>query len=193
MKRRWGSSSVIFMALIICAIQASAVQQPKERVIRRLPVEQNEPLAVTDIKVNDQSVSFDKKFSADDEWLRSLVVSIKNKSDKRILFTSIQLQFPRPPGSRDQMSVDNIFYGSWALQMPNPEERSIGIAPGEAVEIRLSVQQFVDLWNFLTATGFPHIERVDMRIDRVIFEDDTMWSRGVWLRRDANDPSVWRN
>ena len=66
------SAIVLFTSV---SFASTAVQQSRERVIRRLPVEQNEPLAITDIKVNDQSVSLDKQFSADDEWLRSLVFS----------------------------------------------------------------------------------------------------------------------
>lgn len=196
MKTRWMSSGVMLVALMVCAFHSSVAQQPKERVITRLPVEQNEPIAITDIKVNDRSVSFDKKFSADDEWLRSLVVSVKNESDKPIRFASIQLQFPRPAGSQAKMSIEDIYYGFWALQMraPTPEMPLTGITPGDSVEMRLSSQQYVDLRNFLTATGFPQsIERVDMRINHVIFEDDTMWSRGNYLRRDARDPSSWIN
>jgi hypothetical protein len=196
MKTHWMKLGVTLFALIAGTLYTTAAQQPKERLIRRLPIEQNEPIAITNIKVNDQSVSFDKKFTADDEWLRTLVVSIKNKSDKLILFASIQLQFPRPAGSQDKMSVEDIFYGNWALQRrpPTPEEGFIGIAPGETVEIPLSVQKFLDLRQFLTATGFPQsIDEVDMRVNSVIFEDDSMWTRGTYVRRDQNNPSSWKN
>lgn len=196
MKTRWMSSGVMLVALMVCAFHSSVAQQPKERVITRLPVEQNEPIAITDIKVNDRSVSFDKKFSADDEWLRSLVISVKNKSDKLILYASIRLDFPRPAGSQDKMSIYDIFNGNFGLQMrpPTPEERLVGIPPGETVEIRLSVQQFVELRNFLTATRFPQsIERVEMSISHVIFEDDSMWYAGTICRRDPKEPSSWIN
>src|SRR2546429_913835 len=186
---------LVLIAFIFCAFYAAAAQDAKERVIRRLPIDQNEPIAITDIKVNGKSVSLDKKFNADDEWLRGLAVSIENKSEKRILLASIQLQFHHPPGSKDPMSVDDIFYGNWALQTrpPTSEEQLVGIAPSETVEIRLSSQQYVDLRNFLTGTGFAQsIERVDMRIDRVIFEDDAMLSGGSYLRRAQNDPGSWK-
>lgn len=196
MKIRTVASGFTLIALVVCTSYTSAAQQTTERVIRRLPVEQNEPLAITDIKVNGQSVSFDKKFVADDDWMRSLVVAVKNKSDKRILFASIRLDFPRPAGSQDKMSIYDIFNGNSGLQMrpPTPEERLVGIPPGESVEIRLSVQQFVELRNFLTATRFPRsIERVDMSISHVIFGDDSMWYAGAICRRDPKEPSSWIN
>jgi hypothetical protein len=144
------SAVVLFTSV---SFASTAAQQTKERVIRRLPVEQNEPLAITDIKVNERSVSSDKQFSADDEWLRSLVFSVKNKSDKRILYASIDLQFPRPAGSQDRMAIYDMACGNGALQTrrPTSQETLVGISPGETVEIRLSVQQFVGLRDFLTA------------------------------------------
>lgn len=182
---------ILFTSLLTVA---NATQQSKERLIQRLPVEENEPIAITDIKVNDRSVSLDKRFNADDEWLRSLVISVKNKSDKRILFASLQLQFPRPEDSKARFSIFEMFHGNWSLRMrpPAPEERLVGIAPGETVEIQLSPQGFVDLRQLLTGTNYPaSIEKVDLRIDEVIFEDDMMWSRGTQLSRDPNDRSKW--
>lgn len=195
MKTRLAFAGVALIALMACSFHSIAAQS-QERVIKRLPVEQNEPIEITDIKVNGQSVSFDKKFVADDEWLRSFVVSIKNRSDKLILFASIQLQFPRPPGSQDRMAIDDMSYGNWALQTrtPKPDELLAGMRPSEIVEIELSAQQFDDLRKFLTATNYPaSIEKVDLRINRVIFQDDIMWTRGAQTRRDPTNASTWKN
>src|SRR6266436_9437818 len=168
MKIRSVSSSVIFITIITCAIQTSAVQQPTERVIRRLPVEENEPLVITDTKVNGQSITFGQKFTANDDWIKSLVVVAKNKSDKRILFAELDLFFHRPTASKDQLALfDLLFYGSHPLltRSPTPDERLVGIAPGETTEIAFSVRKFDDLQQFLTSVGFSQsIEKVDLRI-----------------------------
>lgn len=184
------------VALIVSTVAATAQVQTRERVIRRLPVEQNEPIGLTQVKVNGERVFAKKAFLADDQWLKGLVISVKNRSDKLILFASIQLQFPRPTGSQDPMVIDDMFYGNRALQTrpPTPDERLTGIAPGETVEIRLSEQQYVDLTQLLIMTNYSlSVEKVDLRIDSVIFEDDTMWTRGAITRRDPSDPSTWRN
>jgi hypothetical protein len=193
MKTRSLLLKILIVILIACAFQTSVAQQPTERVIRRLPVEENEPIAITDIKVNGQSVSLDKKFVADDDWLRSLVFSVKNKSDKLILYASIRLQFPRPEGSRDIPDIYDMSYGNGSLRVrrPTSQDTLVGMSPGETVEIRLSAQQFVSLREFLTATHYPaSIEKVDLSMSHVIFADDTMWY-GEAFRRDSNDPTTW--
>jgi hypothetical protein len=196
MKTRFAVSGVALMAFVACSFYITAAQQPKERVMKRLPVEENEPITITDIEVNGRRVSFDKEFRADDEWLRTLVVSIKNKSDKLILFASIQLQFPRLDDSGGRFSIWEMSHGNSALKTrpPTSDDRLVRIAPGETEEIRFSAQQFVSLQEFLVGTNYPSkIERVDIRVDKVIFQDDSMWSRGVILRRDSTDPRTWVN
>jgi hypothetical protein len=187
---------VMLIALVVCTSYTTAAQQATERVIRRLPIEQNEPITITDIKVNDRSILFDKKFSADDEWLGSLVISVKNNSDKLILYASIRLQFPRSGGSKDPVAIYDLFYGNWALQVqpPTSQEILVGMSPGETVVIQLSGQQVVALREFLTGTQYPaSIETVDLTLSHVIFADDTMWYAGSQAQRDPKDPSRWIN
>jgi hypothetical protein len=195
MKIRTVASGVTLIALITCFSYTSVAQQTKERVIRRLPVEQNEPLGITDAKVNGLSVSFDKTFLGDDDWISTIVISVKNTSHKRILFASIQLQFPRRD-PKDRFFVFEMFQGNWSLQgrAPTPDERLIGIAPGETAGIQFSNEQFSGLRKFLAETHYPSsVERLDIRVDKVIFEDDSMWSRGSTLRRDPNNSETWIN
>ena len=171
-------------------IAVSAVQQ-QERLLHRLPVEQGEPIVIIDIKVNSQNVSFDEKFVAGDDWMKGLVFTVKNRSDKRILFVSLGLRFPRPPGSQDKISISDIPYGNDELlaRSPTPDERLVGIAPGQTVDMQLTPQRFDDVRQFLAATGYPSsTDRVDLKIQEVIFEDDTMWSGGRYHRRDPKDP-----
>jgi len=152
MKTRRLSQGVTLMTLIASTLYAQAAPQTQERTIRRLPIERNEPLAITDTKVNGRSVSFDQKFVANDDWIRSLVISVKNKSDKLILFAELDLFFPRPTNSKNQLAMFNLlFYGNHPLltRPPTPDERLAGIAPGETVEIGFSVQNFVGLQQFL--------------------------------------------
>jgi hypothetical protein len=171
-------------------ITASAVQQ-QERLLHRLQVEAGEPIVITDIKVSGKAISFDQKFVAGDDWMRSLVFTVKNRSDKRILFVSLGLRFPRPPGSQDKISISDIPYGNDELltRSPTPVEQLVGIAPGQTVDMQLTPQRFDDLRLFLSATGYsPITDRVNLTIQEVIFEDDTMWSGGQYHRRDPKDP-----
>ena len=186
------SAVVLFTSV---SFASSAVQQSRERVIRRLPIEKNEPIGITSVKVNDRAVLSNQKFVADDDWLRGLVISVRNKTDKLILYASIQLQFPRPV-AKERFSIFDMSYGNRGLPQrpPTPSEKLVGLAPGETVDIVLSSEEFATLRQFLTGTGYPpSIKTMDLRIDQVIFEDDTMWSGGTSLRRDPKDPGTWIN
>jgi hypothetical protein len=197
MKIRSLSLTIVMLTLIACAFQTSvAQQQPTERIIRRLPVEENEPIAITDIKVAGRSVSLDKRFTADDEWFRSLVFSVKNRSDKLILYASIRLQFPRPEGSPGIPAFYDMSYGNGALQTrrPTSQDALVGLSPGETVEIRLFAHQFVALRSLLDAINYPSsIEKIDLSISHTIFADDTMWYAGATCLRDPQEPSTWIN
>lgn len=171
----------------------SAVQQ-QERLLHRLPVERGEPIVITDIRVNGQQVSFDEKFVGGDDWLKSVVFSVKNRSNKPILLVSLWLQFPRPPGSSEKISLGDVFYGNPELltRKPTSHERSIGIVPGQTQDIQLTPERFEAFQSLLSATGYPSsIETVNFKIHEVLFEDDTMWSGGSTLYRDPKERGRW--
>jgi hypothetical protein len=173
----------------------SAVQQQQERLLHRLRVAgpEVEPIVITDIKVNGQSVSFDKKFGADDDWVKSLSFSVTNRSDKLILHVSLWFRFPRPKGSTVGVSISHMSYGNDELlaRRPTSQERLIGLAPGESADIHFTPGEAGYLPIFLSATGYSsNIEKVDFEIRSVILEDDTMWIDGESFQRDDNDPSA---
>lgn len=85
--------------------------QSREPIIKRLPYALTEPLAITGVKVNGKLVGFDKPFPGEDDWLKSLSVSIKNVSTKRILFARVVMSFPPPPNSQAR----NFFTCSTAI------------------------------------------------------------------------------
>ena len=170
-------------------LSSAAPQEQKERLIHRLPVENGEPIVITDIKVSRQSISFDHKFLADDDWLKSLSFTIKNRSDKRILALSFMLWFPRPLGSQDIGSTFVMSYGNseFHSRKPNPQERLIGMGPGQVANIQFSPEEFRDLQFFLSGLGYKTVEKVEFNINEVIFEDDTMWFGGRSFQRDKNN------
>ena len=91
--------AIAAIGLVFGCFFPAVSQEANERLIARMPAPKAEPLEITDIKVNGQSVSFDKKFLAGDDWLLTLTFGVKNKSDKRILFANIDLFFLPPPQS----------------------------------------------------------------------------------------------
>jgi hypothetical protein len=170
------------------------VQQGRERLLHRLPREKNEPVAITSIALKDKPISFDEKFVADDDWLRDIALSVGNRSSKLILLVSFRVQFPRPPGSSEPESVGNLYYGNPELfaRPPAAHERKLGLAPGKSARVQLTENQFAGLQSMLKATGYPEsIDTVNLKINKVIFDDDTMWQAGEILHRDKQNPNSW--
>jgi hypothetical protein len=195
MKTRYAIAGIALIALICCFSYPIAAQEANKRVIKKLADGANPPVAITDIRVNGQNVSFDKEFLAGDDWMLTLTFTVQNKSRKRILFANVNLFFKHPPGSKQPMALfDLISYGNYALtnRPQKPGEPTIGLAPGESVDIGFSAQSFVDLKRFLSDLGFsPSVKQVEFRLGSIIFDDETMWNTGSWLRRDPSEPSRW--
>jgi hypothetical protein len=171
-----------------------ALQQQPERTLRNISIALNEPIVITGIKVNGQNVSFNQKFAADDDWVKGLVITVKNRSDKRILLMGFDLFFPPSPGSQAKASVFELSYGNHGLlwgHSPSPAERLIGIEPGEIASIECTGRQYENFRRFFDDIGRPSVGKVDLRIRTVIFEDDTMWDLGDHVRRNPKDPSSW--
>lgn len=175
---------------------ASAVQQPRERMLKRLPFPRNEPLEITGLKFKGKGVWFDEKFVAEEDWIKDLVISVKNKSDKRILYFSVDIFLPPIPGLAGQHLMLPLSYGNSGLKRdhsPSLQERLVGLEPGATTDIQMTNPKYESFLRIVAekTDHYPSIERVDLRLDQIIFEDDTMWDLGDYFRRDPADPSRW--
>lgn len=191
MKIRSAVSAIALIGLFITPTSATLPQETKERVVE-LMFEKERPLDATEASIGGQRITFGDKFIATDDWMRSLKLSIRNTSPKRILFAEVTFFFPRPSGSKELPAVFTHFYGNRALltRPPNVDEQTVGMAAGEIVEIGFSEQKYLDIRKFLNGVRFPSVEKVGLMLGRVIFEDDTAWYGGD-LRRDPRDPTSW--
>ena len=105
----------------------------QQRLINRTDVVKDEPIVITDVRVGEMRVSFDKPFVADDNWINAIALSIKNTSSQRILYAQLDLSFPRPEGSSESIAMTDMFaVGNRALQQrpPSDEERFFRARPG---------------------------------------------------------------
>lgn len=193
MKIRFLFSASAFIAFIIAAVCVTAEAQHHERLIKRMPIEKNEPLVITEIKVNGRSVQVDKEFLADDDWMKSLVISVKNTTDKYILFANLDLIFVRPPGSETPIAGFEMFYGNYLLRSrpPTEVERSTGLAPQGVADFQLNANEFQGLQRLLKDAGLPlGVEKLNLKLGEIIFADDTMWYVGTQFRR-GTDLTSW--
>lgn len=187
-------SVAAFFAATLDAPVAGKQQTETYRTVRRLPAEQNEPVAITAVTVKGQKIALNEKFLSGEDWLNGLTITLKNSSDKPILLTSVQLQFPRPEGTKGGIAVDDISYGNRAL-LAQPAEASAAsaiLAPGQSIDVHVSSDDLDRINSLLSFSGYKgNIDSVAIRIGHTIFADDTMWYAGTSLQRDHSTPSRW--
>lgn len=139
-------------------------------------------------------MAFGEKFVADDDFMKGLTISIKNRSNKRILLAVFDFFFPPPPNSQSKLSVFRLADGNFGLlwdHSPTEAERLVGIAPGEKADIACVGREYDNFQKFYDAIGRPNVERLDLRLRTLVFEDDTMWDLGDYFRRNPDKPDKW--
>lgn len=172
---------------------AGGVKQLKQRSIGRFPFERAEPLRIRAVKVGANKVKRNEKFVSDNDWLRTLTITVRNVTQKKILFASIDLVFPPALGSSDRLAIAEIDYGNRALLIRPPSAQEMfGLAPDQEIDMQLSAIGYDRIRSLLIDAGKSETQRVDLKVGRVIFADDSSWYGGSF-QRSPNDPRVWIN
>ena len=149
--------------------------QQKARKLR-LKTWDNEPIKVVAVRGKDgRTISIDREQLAEDDWLRNLTISIKNTSNKNILFVELELHFTRPRESSDEATVVfPLIFGTPPMLVG---EGSPVLPPQETWQTILSAEQYAALVELLTTTGYPtSIKDVEIITREVVFADKTKWS-----------------
>jgi hypothetical protein len=144
-----------------------------------------------------------KPFSAPDDWLKSLVVVIKNFSDKEIVAGSFRLDFPQTGNGTESEPM-----GSWpvtlgrepeqALYMPNGEKRSpssaqpLNLLPGQELKVPVA-PYYGAMKEALDENGHPAslITTCWVRLQFFYFADGTRWSPHTFQKPDPNVPGKY--
>ena len=119
-------------------------------------------------------------FAADDDWLRDLVIRVKNTSGKQLTSVQVTLVLPQfGPGSPDVVYC----YGC------APEEKAKGIANGEAVDLKMPGGGFYDFVKMRATEkgGIAQINKAQIWIMWVTSLDKTAWVSGCIKTTDAKN------
>jgi hypothetical protein len=130
-----------------------------------------------------------KDFEGDDDWMRGLVVTLNNTSNKNIVSIRLFLLFPETTVAGPMMG----FPLSFGRIPKNSYDRSYDnlLKPGEKVDLVLTDDKHNDLRSFLKSRSFSKVNNVRLKLESVIFDDDIMWLGGLFMRRDPNNPKQW--
>jgi hypothetical protein len=179
--------------LIATCLLVTSFAQESERTVKR-KIWDNEPLQIQAVKINEIKVDFNQVFLANNDWFSGLSVSVKNISNKNIVFINLAVIFP-PPDESTEAARKQLFYG----QAP--------LAPGETdyepppinqppltptATATLILDDYSDTRLFLSESDQPQsIKEVQIEVWEVIFDDGTMWMGEELHRRNPNNPDEW--
>jgi hypothetical protein len=169
-----GTTGVLFSDL---SLHVRTAGQQKARKLS-LKTWANEPIKVVAVKGKDgRAISMDSEQLAEDDWLRDLTISIKNMSNKNVLFVELELHFTRPLGSSDEaIAVFPVIFGTPPMLA---KEGSPILPSQENWQATLSSQQYAALAELLVTTGYPtSVKNLEIITREVVFADKTKWIAG---------------
>lgn len=172
---------------------ASIFAQQENRTLKNKKWK-NEPLQIFNLKVEGKQVKFREKFVGSNDWFRNLSVSVKNVSDKTVVFIDLSLIFPANEAVVQNVpSRDHLIYGNYPVMLGETTILHVDqppLNPGDTATLILS--DYAGTREFLNQTGKPQsIKEIEIEISEVIFADGTKWIGGHLHRRDPNNPNKW--
>lgn len=166
--------------------------QESERTIKR-KIWDKEPIEIQTVRIKGTSVNFNQNFLYGNAWFDGLTISVKNVSNKTVVFIDLALIFP-PSGEASRAS-DHMLYGQYPLPPGEtddapPIEKQPPLQPVETAT--LTLDDYAGTRDYLNDVGQPQsIKELEIEISEVIFSDGTKWSGGLMMRRDPNAPNKW--
>lgn len=164
-------------------------EQSQERLLRKLSWP-DEPVKIKAVKSKDKTIELGKKFSADDDWLKDLVVTVDNTSGKAILFIDIHLLFVKDDDSPEPLWSFGLTYGRRKLpHKPIHPDAPKPLLPGETFNLSLHDGEYEEIKRALQDLNYSGgIKRVKLVVNDVYFADGTRWYAGELDYPDPNNP-----
>jgi hypothetical protein len=183
---------VTSISLIHGVVIYGQTDQPQERMIKKLSWPE-EPVKIKAVKNRDKTIELGKKFSAGDDWLKDLVVTVDNTSGKPILFIAIDLRFKRNDDSQEPPWSFMLAYGRRKLpNEPLHPDAPKALLPGEDVNISFYDGAYDEIKRRLQELNYHGgIRAVDLIVNDIYFADGTRWYAGKLFYPDPGDPNTW--
>ena len=175
-------SGVSLLVVSLCLLTASfSLAQEKIRTLDKGRSYQNSPIEVVGRALGDKPFIDDTRVSANKDWLKDLVLAVKNVSDKNILSFDIDLLVKKH--GKILMGVPVTFRTYTVPSALNARaangEIKIGVLrPGEVVKVRVADQAMSAFGNELLKSEIEDLDQVTIDIRFVYFDDNTRWVVG---------------
>lgn len=171
---------------LFAAVSAKEIVLSKKQFV-------NEPVEISNIKVRGKNILFGRTFSTEDGWMKGMTFDVRNVSEKNIVFIEIAIRFDSLNSQADSASasISRGFFKKFAGDF-DAAKRSITIRPSDLINFEISEKNYNNILTLLKAAQLTEDAcELNVSIERVVFDDETMWRAGFLLRRDANDLRKW--
>jgi hypothetical protein len=144
-------------------------------------------LEFSELKTGQKSRKFGESFSEDDDWLKKLSFKLKNISDKPIVYLSVNVNFPETRLTGNLMSYP-VSFGQRPDSKYKQHNKAMTLIHGETLEVSLDKEKD-RIYKYLSERQpIELIQKVELEVYFVIFEDKTAWVAGAFQRQDPNNP-----
>jgi hypothetical protein len=181
------------MTAMICCLVAfvfqnsvTAVRAQAEKKAVSLAETIKPPLKFAALKVGGQDRKFAEGFEAELDWVKALAFELENISGKPIVFLQINVNFPETRATGNLMSYSVIFgERPWAKVK---DVAPLSFKPGQSFGVSLDQEKEKIAKFIMSRQPIETIQKVELEIGFVVFEDKTAWSAGTMMRRDPDNP-----
>src|SRR5215203_184776 len=160
----------MFAILIFSGWLFSQPQAQQQRLIDKVSW-RTEPVKVVRIKNDRKQIELGKKFSDEGDWLKGLTVTVESVSNKAIARVEIDLAFPRPVGTSEDIPtfVLSMAYGKEPSDNSDaPSQRPITL--GERADIKLMDANLPVIKEVLQREGYANeVTHVQVSLNSVTF------------------------
>jgi len=170
---------------VIVLLVVAGTSQSKPRLLVSPVLYQDQPIVIVGREVAGEPFKENEKIIADEDWLKQLVLEVKNVSSKNIKSFDIDLvikdrglpvlAFPinfrtyTKPNTSDALTTNG--------------EAKVGVLqPGESVKVKITAHSFEVFTNELKKRNLENVERATIEFRFVYFDDGTNWAFGKQSR-----------
>lgn len=185
-------ASALLLALFLAMPLTAFAQHLTGRRIERGNIAEG-PLELVGLEIGGQPTHINGPVIADRDWLKSLRLDFKNNHDRTIVYMSVEFEIARA-GKMEYPQRLGIRFGKRPgdandTRDPKTVER---LAPGKTKRLAFSDESWDFLVKFMKENEVDDIEKVEMFVNLIIFDDGTAWGKGGHLmRQDPKNPESW--
>ncbi|HBB95286.1 MAG TPA: hypothetical protein DC054_07825 [Blastocatellia bacterium] len=195
MKTKSKVLSVLPLLIVTIAVGRTEVGNHLGRVsIYRWPIYVKQPpLEIVEMKLAKQRISSGASFSASDDWLRDLSVTVRNASQKNIKLIRLRIEFSKD--AKGNTTLPDIFITGGQMFHFSPQFARTGedltLLPARTTDLKVSQAGCGGLPPDKKWLADPAAKLTTVSVDMVLFDDDTGWISGNPVVRDKDHPSRW--